>query len=85
MAFLHEKLRRGAWVPPWLAHQNAARYDWAATFVANATVAEIGCGSGHGARRLLDAGATRVDGFDVEPKSIDSARSARRAARRSRS
>ena len=76
MAFLHEELRKGTWIPPWLVHQNAARYEWAATFVPKATVVEIGCGSGHGARRMLDAGAARVDGFDVVPASIDAARRA---------
>jgi 2-polyprenyl-3-methyl-5-hydroxy-6-metoxy-1,4-benzoquinol methylase len=76
MTFLHEQQRRGAWIPPWLRHQNATRYEWAATFAPRASVIEIGCGSGYGTRRLLDAGAAQVVGFDLDPASIDAARRA---------
>lgn len=74
MAFVYERVRGGGWVPPWLRHQNLARYQWAAGWVADREVAEIGCGAGDGTRLLRDAGARRVDGFDVSVDAIASAR-----------
>jgi SAM-dependent methyltransferase len=74
MAFVYERVEGGGWTPPWLRHQNLARYQWAAGWVADKEVAEIGCGAGDGTRRLLAAGARHVDGFDVSVAAIASAR-----------
>ena len=72
--FLHEDIQSGRWIPPWLRYQNLARYRWASQFVVGKNVVEIGCGSGHGAKMLLEAGALDVRGFDVEEEAIVQAR-----------
>ena len=70
MSFLHQQMRAGRWVPPWLRWQNEARYQWAAGFVPGKRVVEIGCGSGHGTRRFVEAGAAGIDAFDVDEEAI---------------
>ncbi len=75
MTFVHEQLRDGSWVPPWLRYQNQARYEWAATFGKGLRVAEVGCGGGHGTVQLSAAGATHVDGFDLDAAAIANAQS----------
>lgn len=75
MTYVHEQLREGRWVPPWLRYQNQARYDWAATFVKDRRVAEVGCGGGHGTAILAAGGATHVDGFDLDTVAISNAQS----------
>jgi ubiquinone/menaquinone biosynthesis C-methylase UbiE len=69
-----ERLTEKAWVAPWLKHEHTARYKWAAEQAAGRSVADAACGTGYGARRLLEAGATRVDGFDLSPEAIAEAR-----------
>lgn len=45
-------------------------YKFAAQFAANATVADIGCGSGYGCALLKNAGATCVCGIDASKHAI---------------
>ena len=73
MTFVHEQLRKGTWVAPWLRFQNLTRYQWAATFCHGQHVVEIGCGSGLGTKLLSDAGAARVDGYDVAEDAVRAA------------
>lgn len=75
MTFVHEQLRDGSWVPPWLRYQNQARYEWAATFAKGLHVAEVGCGGGRGTSLLSTAGAAYVDGFDLDASAIANAES----------
>lgn len=55
-----------------LNHQKV--YRFAAQFARGATVADIGCGSGHGSALLKDAGAARVFGADASARAIRFAR-----------
>ncbi len=73
MTYVHEQLRAGSWVAPWLRFQNQCRYEWAASFAKDHCVAEVGCGGGHGTAQLLAAGATHVDGFDIDSQAIANA------------
>jgi 2-polyprenyl-3-methyl-5-hydroxy-6-metoxy-1,4-benzoquinol methylase len=79
MTFVHERLRQGVWVPPWLRLQNLARYQWAGDFVRGRRVLEVGCGSGHGSKMLADAGAAQVIGIDTSQPSIHYAQHTYRA------
>jgi SAM-dependent methyltransferase len=69
-----ERMTEKTWVAPWLQHEHTARYEWAATLAAGRTVLDAACGTGYGARRLLEGGAARVDGFDLSEEAIVEAR-----------
>jgi SAM-dependent methyltransferase len=73
MSFVYEQRREQRWLPPWLIMQNRARYEWAAQFVEGKRVIEVGCGDGSGTRGLVEAGASRIDGFDVSAPAIEAA------------
>jgi len=81
MTFVHQQLRAGGWVAPWLRFQNQSRYEWAARFVEGCRVAEVGCGGGHGTARLSAAGATHVDGFDIDSEAVTHAQDIHGSAR----
>lgn len=51
------------------------RYSWAATHVKNKSVLDIACGSGYGSDMLINSGAQRVSGCDIEPEVIAYAKS----------
>ena len=50
-------------------------YQFAAQFVRDRTVADIGCGSGYGCQILSSAGAAEVHGADISREAIQFARS----------
>lgn len=54
--------------------ERVARYRWAAQIVSGRTVLDAGCGSGHGARILAEAGATTVTACDVDAAAAELAR-----------
>ena len=54
-----------------LEEDHLARYDFAAKFVKGKRVLDIACGSGYGARSLLDAGALSVTGVDLSQNAVD--------------
>lgn len=55
-----------------LNHQKS--YLFAAQFARGATVADVGCGSGHGSALLKNAGAARVCGTDASTQAVRFAR-----------
>jgi SAM-dependent methyltransferase len=69
-----ERMSPTTWMPPWCRHEHLARYRWAANYVAGNSILDAACGTGYGARVLLDAGAHRVDGFDIDSGAVDEAR-----------
>lgn len=69
-----ERLSETSRMPPWLEYEHFARYDWAASLCAGRIVLDAACGTGYGARRLLERGAARVDGFDLSEEAIAEAR-----------
>ncbi|HWL07586.1 MAG TPA: class I SAM-dependent methyltransferase [Planctomicrobium sp.] len=75
--FVHETIDTCGWVPPWLRHQQATRYEWARTFVNGLRVLEVGCGAGHGTRVLASGGATETVGIDIDGEAIRRARNQR--------
>ena len=72
--FIHQDLTGGRWIPPWLRHQQAARYSWVTAFASNKRVLEVGCGGGSGCHEILAAGATEVTGVDVDVEAVELAR-----------
>lgn len=48
-----------------------AAYRWAAGAVRDRDVLVVGCGSGHGARLLHEAGARTVTGTDPDPRAVE--------------
>lgn len=59
-----ERISRRAWVPPWVWHEHAARYHFAARYVADKTVVDCACGEGWGSAVFLRAGAKRLVALD---------------------
>lgn len=72
--YVHQNLSKGGWVPPWLKYQQATRYSWGTQFTVGQRVLEVGCGSGDGCERILNAGASYVTGVDIDVQAINSAR-----------
>lgn len=68
-----ERLTEGGRPPVWIQHEHEARYEWAAPMAAGLKVVDVACGTGYGARVLIEAGASSVDGFDVAEDSIEEA------------
>jgi SAM-dependent methyltransferase len=73
MGLAVERLSSGGWVPPWVRHQHATRYEWVANFTRNRQVIDAACGTGHGAWTLAKGGARSVDGFDLSTEAIGAA------------
>jgi SAM-dependent methyltransferase len=60
-----ERLALDRFASPWLRNQHLARYRWAAAFAPGRRVLDAACGTGYGARILLEAGATRIASMDL--------------------
>src|SRR3954447_26103053 len=58
------------WIPPWLRYQHESRYAWAAERCRGLAVLDCACANGYGSRMLIDAGAARVCGVDVELEAV---------------
>lgn len=59
-----------------LAAEHLARYEWAAWLASGRRVLDAGCGTGYGAVRLAEAGASEVVGVDVAAAVVEAARAA---------
>lgn len=75
MGMVVERAGKGMWLPPWNRYQHDARYHWAAERVQGCTVLDAACGTGYGAKRLMEHGACSVSGFDLSAEAIEEARS----------
>jgi len=62
------------WIPSWVRCQHLARYEWVAARVQGLEVIDAACGTGYGARMLLDAGARSVKAFDLSAEAIEESR-----------
>lgn len=62
-----------------LAAEHLARYEWAASLAGGRRVLDAGCGTGYGAVRLAEAGASDVVGVDIAAAVVETARSAETA------
>lgn len=60
-----ERLSAGQWIPPWLAFQHTARYDWVSELCRSALVLDAACGNGYGSKIIYRGGASRVLSVDV--------------------
>ena len=65
-----ERLPITGLVPPWVRHLHRTRYVFASQFVSGKTVIDCACGSGEGSRALLEAGAARVEAFDISGAAV---------------
>jgi SAM-dependent methyltransferase len=59
-----------------LAAEHLARYEWATSLASGRRVLDAGCGTGYGAVRLAEAGASEVVGVDIAAAVVEAARSA---------
>lgn len=69
-----ERVNEGTWLPPWVRYQHEARYAWAAQRARDCIVLDAACGTGYGAKRLIEHGASSVSGFDLSAEAIEIAR-----------
>jgi ubiquinone/menaquinone biosynthesis C-methylase UbiE len=70
-----ERLALDRFSSPWLRNQHVERYRWASGFAPGLRALDAACGTGYGARLLLEAGASEVTSLDV---AADAAVEARR-------
>jgi SAM-dependent methyltransferase len=61
--------------PDRIMNDHLERYRFAAKYVQNRRVLDIACGVGYGSKILADAGASSVDGVDINSRTIGYARS----------
>jgi ubiquinone/menaquinone biosynthesis C-methylase UbiE len=60
-----ERLTQFSAAPNWIRFEHEARYNFAAQYAKAAVICECACGSGLGTKRLIEAGAAYVYGFDI--------------------
>lgn len=77
-----ERLSINRWSSPWLRHQHLARYQWVSSFTKGGRALDAACGSGYGARILVDNGVRSVDGVDRCLEAVQEARGAATARAR---
>jgi SAM-dependent methyltransferase len=53
--------------------EHVERYRFASTYVPGEVVIDAACGIGYGSRLLLDAGASKVYGYDISPDAMATA------------
>jgi len=73
LPYTGERIIPGA-IPVPLFNEHEDRYRFAAAYVKNKSVVDVACGVGIGSQFLLDAGATRVTGIDIDPVALEYAR-----------
>ena len=66
-----ERVKPGAWLPPWTITEHSARYDFASKFVSGRQVVDCACGNGVGARMFLKNTPKGFHGFDVDQNAVD--------------
>jgi len=73
-ALARERASAGAWVPPWVREQHAARFRFTAPLLAGEDVVECACGDGTSAAALLAGAPASLRGFDVDEAAVEEAR-----------
>lgn len=73
MGMAVERMSAESWLPPWVRYQHEARYAWAAEQAPGCVILDAACGTGYGARALIDHGAKSVSGFDLSDEAIATA------------
>jgi len=63
----------GGTTPVTIFSESEQRYNFASQFVAGKAVLDIACGSGIGSSFLLESGASRVTGVDIDRPSLEAA------------
>lgn len=61
--------------PAQVEKDHLARYQFASQFVKNKSVLDIACGAGYGSKLLKEAGARLVHGVELDPETLNFARS----------
>lgn len=65
-----ERIKPGAWLPPWTVAEHQARYNFSANFVNDRQVVDCACGNGVGARIFLNKSPKDFHGFDVDQDAV---------------
>jgi len=68
--FTGERVVPGGTTPANIFNEHEHRYNFAAQFVPGQVVLDIACGSGMGSQFLLEAGAKKVLGVDIDRQSL---------------
>jgi ubiquinone/menaquinone biosynthesis C-methylase UbiE len=71
--FTGERVVPGGTTPVSIFSESEHRYNFASQFVVGKTVLDIACGSGIGSSFLLESGASRVTGVDIDRPSLETA------------
>lgn len=82
-SFELERISDSSWIPPWIRFQHVERYRFAQRLVKGKRVADGASGVGYGSAMLADADAAFVEGFDLSPDAIATARRVHDGPRRS--
>jgi ubiquinone/menaquinone biosynthesis C-methylase UbiE len=70
MGVARERADAGSFLPVWVRHEHAARYEFAARFVAGKNVVDCACGDGTGSATFARAGATMVHALDASKEAV---------------
>jgi GT2 family glycosyltransferase/SAM-dependent methyltransferase len=73
-ALARERAAAGAWLPPWVRQQHAARYRFVAPLLAGEDVIECSCGDGSSTAAMLAGEPRSLRGFDVDEPAVAAAR-----------
>ena len=65
-----ERFSLDARMPSWIRFQHLARYEWCRELVAGKSVVDAACGTGFGTRIIAEAGANKVQSFDLSAEAV---------------
>jgi 2-polyprenyl-3-methyl-5-hydroxy-6-metoxy-1,4-benzoquinol methylase len=70
VSIAEERVKPGAWLPPWTVAEHNARYNFAANFVSGKHVVDCACGNGVGTHFFIQRGPSVIYGFDLDEGAI---------------
>jgi len=65
-----ERIKPGAWLPPWTVAEHTARYEFSAQYAEGRRIVDCACGNGVGTRVFIGANPLGVHGFDLDDDAI---------------
>lgn len=65
-----ERIKPGAWLPPWTVDEHKSRYEFSAQYAENRRIVDCACGNGVGTRVFIRANPLEVHGFDLDDDAV---------------